>query len=82
MKTSGAVSSRAENWLGRPGGRTCFYALVTAVTFRVQPQLKENFSIWPGGFVFPLLAVAGIAGVVSNCEDTMKKKHSSRPAPT
>src|SRR5437879_3134514 len=40
------------------------WALVTAVTFRVQPQVKENFTTWPGGFVFPLLAVAGIAGVV------------------
>jgi cytochrome d ubiquinol oxidase subunit II len=29
----------------------------------VQAQLKENFTTWPGGFLFPLLAVAGIAGV-------------------
>src|SRR6266850_720363 len=51
-----------------------FSALVTAVTFRVQPQLKENFSIWPGGFVFPLLAVAGIAGVVFELRRHDEKK--------
>jgi cytochrome d ubiquinol oxidase subunit II len=65
MKTSGAVSSRARKLAGQAWwGVLVFTALVTAVTFRVQPQVKENFTTWPGGFVFPLLAVAGIAGVV------------------
>jgi cytochrome bd ubiquinol oxidase subunit II len=64
MKTSGAVSSRAGKLTGQAWwGVVVLTALVTAVTFRVQPQLKENFSTWPGGFVFPVLAVAGIAGV-------------------
>jgi len=36
---------------------------VTAVTFRVQPQVKENFTTRPVGYFFPLLALAGIAGV-------------------
>jgi len=44
------------------------------VTFRVQPQLKENFSIWPGGFVFPLLAVAGIAALVFELRRQDEKK--------
>jgi cytochrome d ubiquinol oxidase subunit II len=52
-----------------------FTALVTAVTFRVQPQLKENFSTWPGGIVFPLLAVAGIAGVAFEL-----RRHDERKA--
>jgi len=83
MKTSGAVSSRAGKLAGQAWwGVLVFTALVTAVTFRVQPQLKENFSIWPGGFVFPLLAVAGIAGVVFELRRHDEKKHSSRPAPT
>jgi cytochrome d ubiquinol oxidase subunit II len=30
----------------------------------VQPQVKENFVTWPLGLVLPLLAVAGLAGVV------------------
>src|SRR5712664_2058412 len=64
MKKIGAVSSRAGKLAGQAwGGVVVLTALVTAVTFRVQPQLKENFSTWPGGFLFPLLAVAGIAGV-------------------
>jgi cytochrome d ubiquinol oxidase subunit II len=37
--------------------------MVTPITFKIQPQVKENFVTWPWGFVFPLLAVAGIAGV-------------------
>ena len=65
MKTSGAVSSRAGKLAGQAWwGVLVFTALVTAVTLKVQPQVKENFTIWPVGFVFPLLAVSGIAGVV------------------
>lgn len=65
MKTSGAVSARAGKLAGQAWwGVLVFTALVTAVTFKVQPQVKENFTIWPVGFVFPLLAVSGIAGVV------------------
>src|SRR3977135_3288981 len=64
MKTSGAVSSRAGKLAGQAWwGVVVLTALVTVVTFRVQAQLKENFTTWPGGFFFPLLAVAGIAGV-------------------
>ena len=65
MKTSGAVSSRAGKLAGRAWwGVIVLTTLVTAVTFKVQPQVKENFTTWPVGFVFPLLAVSGIAGVV------------------
>jgi cytochrome d ubiquinol oxidase subunit II len=64
MKTSGAVSQRAarlarQTWWGV----AALTLIVTAVTFRVQPQVKENFITWPWGFVLPLLAIAGIAGV-------------------
>jgi cytochrome d ubiquinol oxidase subunit II len=37
-------------------------AVVTAATFRIQPQVAANFAAAPWGFVFPLLAVAGLAG--------------------
>jgi cytochrome d ubiquinol oxidase subunit II len=64
MKTSGAVSSRAGKLAGLAWwGVIVLTALVTAVTFKVQPQVNENFTRWPVGFVFPLLAVSGIAGV-------------------
>jgi cytochrome bd ubiquinol oxidase subunit II len=64
MKTSGPVNQRAaklarQTWWGV----AALTLIVTAVTFRVQPQVKENFTTWPWGFVLPLLAIAGIAGV-------------------
>jgi cytochrome d ubiquinol oxidase subunit II len=64
MKTDGQVNTRAGKLAGRAWwGVVALTALVTAVTFRIQPQLKENFTTKPWGFLFPLLAVAGIAGV-------------------
>jgi len=65
MKTSGEVHARAGKLAGHAWwGVAVLTALVTAVTFRVQPQVKENFTTWPWGFLFPVLAVAGIAGVL------------------
>jgi len=65
MKTSGEVSARAGKLAERAWwGVVALTALVTAFTFRIQPQVKENFTTWPLGFIFPLLAVAGIAGVI------------------
>jgi cytochrome d ubiquinol oxidase subunit II len=64
MKTSGEVNARAGKLAGRAWwGVVALTALVTAVTFRIQPQVKENLTIRPWGFIFPLLAVAGLAGV-------------------
>src|SRR5271155_1228170 len=64
LKTKGAVNSRAGRLAGRAWwGVIVSTTLVTAVTFKVQPQVKENFTTWPVGFIFPLLAVSGIAGV-------------------
>lgn len=64
LKTSGAVNERARK-LARHvwWGVIALTAIVTAVTFQVQPQVKENFVTWAWGFIFPLLAVAGLAGV-------------------
>lgn len=64
MKTGGAVSLRAGKLAGQAWwGVIVLTTLVTAATFKVQPQVKENFTRWPAGFVFPLLAALGIAGV-------------------
>src|SRR3989442_654059 len=43
--------------------------------YLIQPQVKENFTTWPLGFVFPVLAVAGIAGVIFEL-----RKHDERKA--
>jgi cytochrome d ubiquinol oxidase subunit II len=75
MKTSGAVSSRAGKLAGRAWwGVIVLTILVTAVTFKVQPQVKENFTAWPAGFVFPLLAISGIAGVAFELRRRNEKK--------
>ena len=64
MKTTGPVSDRAARIAGSAWwGVICVTALVTAITFRVQPRVKENLTMWPWGLFFPLLAVAGAAGV-------------------
>ncbi len=76
MKTSGEVSRRAKRVAGRAWwGVVALTAIVTALTFRIQPQVKENFTTWPLGFVFPVLAVAGIAGVIFEL-----RKHDERKA--
>src|SRR5271170_4003007 len=64
LKTAGALSDRAASV-----ARNTWWAvvlltiLVSAVTFRVQSNIEKNFSRWPWGLVFPLLAVAGIVAV-------------------
>jgi cytochrome d ubiquinol oxidase subunit II len=64
MKTTGEVNRRsAKIAAGTWWGVLVLTAVVTSITFKIQPQVKENFLTWPWGFVFPFLAVAGIAGV-------------------
>lgn len=63
-KTSGPVSDRSASLAGRSWwGILALTALVTTVTFKIQPQVLTNFKTWLWGFAFPLLAVAGLAGV-------------------
>jgi cytochrome d ubiquinol oxidase subunit II len=65
MKTSGAVNERAAKLAARAWwGVVVLTAVVTALTFQIQPQVKSNFARWPVGIIFPVLAVAGIAGVL------------------
>jgi cytochrome d ubiquinol oxidase subunit II len=64
MKTSGPVSERAATLASQVWWAVlALTAVVTSITFKVQPQVKENFTTWPLGFILPLLAVAGLAGV-------------------
>jgi cytochrome d ubiquinol oxidase subunit II len=63
-KTTGAVCERSARLAGRTWWAiVAVTAIVTTATFQIQPQIKENFKTWPWGFVFPILAVAGLAGV-------------------
>jgi len=64
LKTDGPVHDRSLR-LARAGWWVVllFAVLVTVVTFRVQLQVLKNLSDHPAGFVFPVLALAGLAGM-------------------
>lgn len=63
-KTGQAVRERASAIAG-----AAWYAvaaltvLVTIVSFQIQPHLGSAFAARPAGFVFPALALAGLAGI-------------------
>jgi cytochrome d ubiquinol oxidase subunit II len=40
-----------------------FTALITFFSFQLQPNLNTEFQVRPWGYIFPLLAVAGLAGM-------------------
>jgi cytochrome d ubiquinol oxidase subunit II len=76
MKASGEVNARAGKLAARAWwGVLALTALVTAFTFSIQPQVTENFTTWRWGLLFPLLAVAGLAGVLFEL-----RKHDERKA--
>jgi cytochrome d ubiquinol oxidase subunit II len=62
VKTEGPVHDRARRaarwtWCGV----LVLTAVVTLITFRVQPQVPENLVMHPWGYVFPALALVGMA---------------------
>jgi len=64
LKTTGNVNERAGRIVKRVWwGVLALTLLVTTVTFKIQPQVKENFVTWPWGAIFPALAIAGLIGV-------------------
>jgi cytochrome d ubiquinol oxidase subunit II len=64
LKTSGAINEAAAKLAMRTWwGVLTMTAFVTALTFRIQPQVAANFKTWPWAYVMPLLAVAGLAGI-------------------
>jgi cytochrome d ubiquinol oxidase subunit II len=63
-KTDGNLNQRAARLAGWCWwGVLVLTAFVTALTFSIQPQVSVNFKTWPIGFILPLLAVAGLAGI-------------------
>ena len=64
LKTVGEIrgrASRVANWAW--WSAFVFTALLTMITFEVQPQVIANFETWPLGYVLPAIAIAGLAGV-------------------
>jgi cytochrome bd ubiquinol oxidase subunit II len=65
LKTEGPVHERAGRVASRAWwGVLVFTILLTAVTFRVQAQIRANFKTWPPGYILPAIAIAGLAGVL------------------
>jgi cytochrome d ubiquinol oxidase subunit II len=64
LKTEGEVERRAGRaakrlWWGLAVG----VVAITAASFHVQPHLKESYAAHPWGYVFPLAALVGLAGM-------------------
>ena len=75
LKTNGIVNERARKLCWRVWwGVLALTAIVTAASFQVQPQIKENFVTWPLGLILPLLAVAGLAGVAFELRKREERK--------
>jgi len=64
LKTEGDVQQRARRaalslWWGLPA----ITIVVTAVTFQIQPHIPSRLNSQPWGYIFPLLALAGLVGM-------------------
>jgi len=64
-KTEGELAERSRRcarlaW----SGTVTMTVVVTAATFLIQPQVLANFDRYPFGFLFPALALAGLAGIL------------------
>jgi cytochrome d ubiquinol oxidase subunit II len=64
LKTTGELQERTRQF----GSRlwwviAAFTAIVTVVSFRIQPNIPKEFSEYKWGYVFPILALAGLAGM-------------------
>ena len=64
LKTEGEVETRARRLArGAWWALAAFVVLITVASFQVQPHLGESFAARPWGFLFPLLALAGLVGI-------------------
>lgn len=62
-RTTGALNARASILAHRVWIVLVFLtAAGTIASFQIQPQITANFARYPIGYVFPLLALAGLAG--------------------
>ncbi|MBI4906477.1 MAG: cytochrome d ubiquinol oxidase subunit II [Acidobacteria bacterium] len=65
MKATGPVELRARRVASMALGFTAsLTVLVTAATWSIQPQVARNLANHPWGYLFPLLAMAGLGGVL------------------
>ena len=64
LKTDGALNDRARSAAQVAWWAVAFLTVaITIASFRIQPLLSANFSAHVWGFVFPVLAIAGLLGM-------------------
>jgi cytochrome bd ubiquinol oxidase subunit II len=64
LKTSGELQQRSREFGSRLWWAVlAFTAIITFFSFRVQPNIAKEFAEHVWGYVFPLLALAGLAGM-------------------
>jgi cytochrome d ubiquinol oxidase subunit II len=64
LKTAGDLQERARSMGSKLWWAVvAFSALITFFSFRLQPNLNTEFEVRPWGYIFPLLAVLGLAGM-------------------
>jgi cytochrome d ubiquinol oxidase subunit II len=64
LKTEGAVEARARRLATRVWWvLVAWVILITLASFHIQPHLKASFAARPWGYIFPLLAIAGLVGI-------------------
>jgi cytochrome bd ubiquinol oxidase subunit II len=63
-RTEGVLRRRARAWRAKAWWAVlASTALITFFSFRLQPHLETQFAAHPWGYVFPLLALLGLAGM-------------------
>jgi cytochrome d ubiquinol oxidase subunit II len=65
LKTDGDLNARSRKISGRFAYATAVLtALATVFTFWVSPWMLESFNERPYGYILPLVAIAGLAGMI------------------
>lgn len=65
LKSDGEIGRRASQWVRRAWMAVVpMTVLITFASFAMQPHLAVQFSSHPWGYVFPILAAAGLAGIL------------------
>ena len=64
LRTAGDLQQRARSLVSKAWWIvSAFTALITVVSFYLQPHLKEQFSTHLWGYVFPLVALSGLSAM-------------------
>ncbi|MFB3830084.1 MAG: cytochrome d ubiquinol oxidase subunit II [Bryobacteraceae bacterium] len=73
LRTEGVVRERAALLAGRLWwAAAVLTAVITVFSFSVQPQLSVSFAARPWGYVFPVIALAGLGGMRMMAGETQR----------